>query len=75
MMRDYWNPIKAMRAAGYGILSGLGQAVSGIDAPTVGEPLEHALVGLAVALLVYAGPRRATDLRPIVGRLNIPEEG
>ena len=47
----------AIKAAGYGILAGLGTSVDGIvdiDVPGVHGVIEHGLVGLAVALLVYA---------------------
>ena len=47
----------AFKAAGYGILAGIGTSLDGvldIDVPAVHGSIEHGLVGLAVALLVYA---------------------
>ena len=47
----------AIKAAGYGILAGLGTSLDGvidIDIPAVHGAVEHGLIGLAVALLVYA---------------------
>lgn len=53
-MTRYGEVLNGMRASGFGILAGLGQAISGIEAPDVSNPLEHGLVGLAVALIMYA---------------------
>ena len=55
------NLIRAIRAASWGILAGLGTAVPefeiggvALDLPVMGNPVAHVLTGLAIAGLVYS---------------------
>ena len=62
------DKIKAMKAAGYGILAGLGSTkVDGFEPDVVvNSSVGHALVGLAVALIIYSRSTvQAVELTPV----------